>query len=136
MFYKNAYDILVTQLQFQFSNSCYMFCQILNYILSKHGQHTRNNSKMIKLDTWEGQTLIQIYTHYKNKYCNKIFYCNKLKIFVINNYCNETNSLHTIAIKSVAINYYNKNLVAIVFCCNKISLLLLKIIFVTKISLL
>ena len=68
---------------------------------------------MIKLDTWECQTLIQIYTQYKKKgLLQQIFYCNKLKIFVINNYCNETNSLHTIAIKSMVINYYNKNFVA------------------------
>ena len=68
----------------------------------------------------------------KKPYCNDIFCCNKLQIVAINLYCNEKLSLPTIAIKFVAIDYCNKNFIIIEFCCNKIFLLLLKILNCNK----
>ena len=55
-----------------------------------------------------------------------------MKFFVaINLYCNEKISLSTI--KFGAIDYCNKNFIAIEFCCNKLFLLLLKILYSNEI---
>ena len=54
----------------------------------------------------------------KETYSNKSFCCNS-QIVAINLYCDKKTLLPTIAIKSVTIDYCNKNLVAIEFCFNK-----------------
>ena len=68
---------------------------------------------------------------YFTELSEQIFYCNKFHFVAINFYCNEIFSLPTDAIKSVAIDYCNKNFVAIV-CCNKRFLLSLKILYCNK----
>ena len=71
--------------------------------------------------------------HYKKKlYCNKLFCCNKLEIVAIKPYYNKNILLHIIAINSVLIGYCNKIFIAIAFYCNKIILLLLKILYCNK----
>ena len=97
---------------------------------------TRANH-MIKIQDYDLLLLGKIRGHKwslqeKKLYCNKLFCCNKIKIFAIKTYRNENISLHIIAINFVVIGFHDKSFVAIAFYCNKIFLLLLKILYCNK----